>query len=89
MSELEGLRADLARANEILMGYRVLRDDALRSMRTALIDIEMCCGYDPNHLGADSYSDPGIKLAQEIIEALRDRAAKALAGPEEANVQDK
>ena len=48
-------------------------------VRAARDIADHCCGYSPEHLGADNYADPGIKMAQEIIGALRKHARDALA----------
>ncbi len=37
-----------------------------------------CCGYSPEHLGADDYKDPGVKMAREIIDAMRAAAREAI-----------
>jgi hypothetical protein len=44
----------------------------------ALTSVYLCCGYSPEHLGADNYKDPGIILAQEIINAMREAAGSVL-----------
>lgn len=40
----------------------------------ALKSVALYCGYSPEHLGANDYSDPGIKLAQEIMRAMATEA---------------
>lgn len=52
--------------------------EKLTEWRKALVGIEACVGFCPDHLGADNYEDPGIILAQEIIDRMRTTATDAL-----------
>lgn len=62
---------------ELLEERREMQKRLDRLVET-LKDISMCCGYDPEHLGAENYDDPGIVLSKEIISELRKRAEEAL-----------
>ncbi len=77
--EIIELERSILASQALVEAQREALKDIVEAQREALKDIERCLGFCPDHLGAENYKDPGIVLAKEIIEHLRDHAGKALA----------